>query len=687
MKKQPLLSFLLIFVFLAVSVAAEPFTRTMEEGEQQMFTLGGRIYDIEVMIIEDATPATVTFRINEQITPQMIENQSFVLQDGSRIFINDIWLNEAGEAGSGDNVTFSLFYCGDNTCEVSESCLRCSADCGCQSGYDCRAYTPPACFLTICGDYWCSTGETCEQDSCCKGNRVDFERDRNNCGACGNACDDNQICLNSLCQIQPPDQCSSDADCDDANACTTDLCGETIPRTCYYEPIPYCGIVYAAYGGNIILEPRGNDEYILEFSNRYDTTYRIPYLTNEDGMFKYGDNNKDLVFVEGNFSETMTVEDVQQTENLFNIGILDYFILSNLNDSTGNTTNAVSHIVRYNSIDIYDHRLSFDEEGSGTREFTYESLSLANGAIIGKTYLQFGNNRYVTYIANATSAGNDNPLAIDMDGDGQINRAEITVTNKASGVMDLGLAEESDGGEFSYNNGTYYWCTTTFCWRNQGDLITADTSPFSLITRQNIYHNSPRQEESVVALFEKRPNDQIGILSINGSNIHMQSQQTNTAVTNYGLSFSLESPLPCCGSETLFIMYLPEIQLPGHAEVGHAINITITDPASSFTPYILLMALGTEPGYVLQDGRIIPLNSTSQSVLHESLVIPEKLGLFNSYGTLDANGQATAVLNIPNIPELEGYVVSFAFITMNYKLPIPSGILYISSPESVRIDY
>ncbi|MDP1694048.1 MAG: hypothetical protein Q8L34_00740, partial [Candidatus Woesearchaeota archaeon] len=636
---------------------------------------------------EDSTPATVTFRINTQITPQMIDSQSFVLQDGSRIFIDNITLNEGGKAGSGDMVTFSLFYCGDSTCEISESCLRCSLDCDCQAGHDCRAYNPPACFLTVCGDYWCSTGETCALDSCCKGNRVDFERDRNNCGACGNVCPDDQICLNSVCQRQPPDQCSSDADCDDNNACTTDVCEETIPRTCTHIPLPYCGISYASYGGSFELEPRGNDEYTLEFTNRYDTFYQISYLTNEGSTFKYGDTDKDLVFIEANFSESMTSEDVQRTENLFNIGILDYFILSSLNDSAGDTTNAISQVLRYNSIDISAHTLSFDEEASGTQEFTYEDFTLSNGAVLGKAYLHFGTNRYVVYIANATSAGDDNPLAIDMNGDGLIDRAEIKLTNKASGVMDLGYAEESDGGNFTYNDGNNWQCVTAFCWSNAGDLIASDTSPLSLITQQRMYHNAPSQDEVVVALFEKRPSNQLGILFVNGSNFQMQNQQTGTFITDYGLSFNLELPLPCCGAETLFVSYLPEIQFSNHAEIGHSINITITDPASISTPYILLMALGTEPGYVLEDGRIIPLNSTNQSVLHESLVIPEKVGLFNSYGTLDANGQATATLNIPNIPELEDYVVSFAFITMDYKKPIPEGILYISSPESITLDY
>ena len=45
---------------------------------------------------------------------------------------------------------------------------------------------------------------------------------------------------------------------------------------------------------------------------------------------------------------------------------------------------------------------------------------------------------------------------IDMNGDGQINRAEILLTNKASGIIDLGYAEESDGGNFSYNQDRIY---------------------------------------------------------------------------------------------------------------------------------------------------------------------------------------------------------------------------------------
>lgn len=532
---------LLIFSFLALSVAAEPFTTTMEEGERDTFTLGGRNYAIEVMIIEDATPATVTFNINGQITPQMAEQESFVLRDTAKMFINNITLNEAGEAGSGDTVTFTLFYCGDALCDGQqtggkESCLSCTSDCGCQPGYDCRDYNPPACFLTQCGDNWCSSGETCERDSCCKGNRTDLERDRNNCGACGNVCNDKLVCINGLCQTEPPDQCSTNADCDDKNVCTTDICGGR-PRVCYHEPIPYCGLSYAPYGGSVQLESRGNDEYTLEFSNRYDVTYMTPYLTNEGGIFKYGDNDKDLVFIEANFSEDMTLEDARRTENMFNIGILDYFILSSINDSTGDVRNATSHIVRYNSIDTSDRILSFDEEGSGTAQFSYDPLDLPNGVVIGKASLRFGNNNYIAYIGNVSYS--QNPLAIDMDGDRIINRTEIFVTTKAANILDFGNAEESDGGNFSYNYGNNWQCVTTFCWSNVGDgIVSGTTSDFVFLTKRRTMGHLPVTDQIVTTHIQTQPENTLNITSVEGRHFTLLPPQDRKR-TAYGFLFEL----------------------------------------------------------------------------------------------------------------------------------------------------
>jgi hypothetical protein len=76
----------------------------LEEGEVRTFTIDGKEYEVEVLIIEDTTPATVTFKINGEITDQLVDGETDILKDGTLIGISDIILNEAGEAGSGDLV-------------------------------------------------------------------------------------------------------------------------------------------------------------------------------------------------------------------------------------------------------------------------------------------------------------------------------------------------------------------------------------------------------------------------------------------------------------------------------------------------------------------------------------------------------------------------------------------------------
>jgi len=92
----------------------------------------------------------------------------------------------------------------------------------------------------------------------------------------------------------------------------------------------------ATHEGFVKLQPRGDDEYALEFENRQGTVYKISYLTNEGGIFKYGDDDKDLVFVEARFAEDMTLEQVRQAKDLFNIGILDYVVLTSQSDGPSN---------------------------------------------------------------------------------------------------------------------------------------------------------------------------------------------------------------------------------------------------------------------------------------------------------------------------------------------------------------
>ncbi|MBI1972983.1 PKD domain-containing protein [Candidatus Woesearchaeota archaeon] len=144
MRLTPCLSMILLvfsLFLLPILASAEPFPVTMEEGEERTFTLGDRQYELEVMIIEDATPATVTFNINGEVTPQLVAQAHYTLKDGTLLDVLDIWLNEAGEAGSGDTVTFSLSFCGDTVCNGEENSQSCAKDCGPQENTGLLSYT------------------------------------------------------------------------------------------------------------------------------------------------------------------------------------------------------------------------------------------------------------------------------------------------------------------------------------------------------------------------------------------------------------------------------------------------------------------------------------------------------------------------------------------------------------------
>ena len=53
--------------------------------------------------------------------------------------------------------------------------------------------------IALCGNGICEAGETCEEDSCCSGKKVDLGGENENCGRCGRKCDPGLMCQNSRC--------------------------------------------------------------------------------------------------------------------------------------------------------------------------------------------------------------------------------------------------------------------------------------------------------------------------------------------------------------------------------------------------------------------------------------------------------------------------------------------------------
>lgn len=255
----------------------------MEEGEDDSFTVGDRNYAIEILIIEDATPITVYMRINGRVTPELQEQQQLRLPEGSLLTILDLWLNEGGEAGSGDTVTFSLTeFCGDNICSFVETCNSCASDCGCQNNYYCS--NSNFCEPIECGDDICSEGETCSEDRCCDGQEMNLITNNANCGACGTVCKRSEQCIENACtskdksketkkesekkiteKLKDLDQCKTASQCTDNNPCTVNSCSGT-PKKCTFGIQEGCvhGTTCLTQTTTIILE---NITYYCDITN------------------------------------------------------------------------------------------------------------------------------------------------------------------------------------------------------------------------------------------------------------------------------------------------------------------------------------------------------------------------------------------------------------------------------------
>ncbi|MBI2109602.1 hypothetical protein HYT58_00315 [Candidatus Woesearchaeota archaeon] len=488
---------------------------TLEEGEVKTYTVGGKDYRVEVVIISDVSPETVTLNVNGEITDQLVEGETEVLKDGTLVGVSDIVSNEAGEAGSGDIVEL---YVGATKLLVRDN------------------------------DYT-------DSDSAFE-QRLEVDNENIEDGYV-------QMKANELTSTQLEIQFIKYRLQADALPGSTDLyvsAGHGV-REYLDEPegmigskwdIRYEGL--SDTGTSIIkFEPSGDDEYNIQFENRQGQIYKVPFLTNEGNIFKYGDNDDDLVFVEGGLNTTSTTGQVADdiANQTFNIGDDDYFLLSNQKSAKFDDT-AFTNVVRYGSIDTSNKEILFDDEAIGTRKFIYTrrdhaSATAANNVSLseGRFELVFSGNTYTGYIANISG---DYPITVDMNGNGSIgggnanktalgipfagNRSgtgadqngleEIRITVNGGGIIDLGEDARVSFG-YRMTNATNSSTGIAFGGALAGAMLAAgdhpDNATVKVITlSENFDENRPSTvggttatNENITIVFVNRTNNEVGI--------------------------------------------------------------------------------------------------------------------------------------------------------------------------------
>lgn len=308
----------------------------LEEGETKTYTINGKEYETNVLIVSDNLNVA-KFKINGEITRQLRDGEVTVLKDGTRVGIREILPNEAEEVTGGDLVEF---YLGATQVEFTDNYNG-------SQGANNRNFT--------------------------RNVRVNDE-----------TIEDGQVAMIG-------NLYSSNSKFD-LLTIKYRLEADTLIGDLYIPPghgvreylekpegmlSPNWDIVYGGLvdTGTSILKfnAKANDAYNILFTSQEGLNYKFDFLDNSAATgLRVGDDNQDLLWIEGG-----NITD-------FYISPRDLFILTDKNDETGFT-----HVVEYQNFNEGDNLLVMTDLAGQTRQFT----SVAN-----RSNLVFGGNTYVAYV-------------------------------------------------------------------------------------------------------------------------------------------------------------------------------------------------------------------------------------------------------------------------------------------------
>lgn len=271
--------------------------------------------------------------------------------------------------------------------------------------------------------------------------------------------------------------------------------------------IKYNGLSSDDRNSLIRIIPNGDDEYDLDFINNKGQDYTMDFVVNKNGNLELGDENNDLHFIEGSSSSD------------YIINRNDWIIVSNNNQRTG-----ITNILRYNSIDSSGKTVAFDDLASGSKVVHYsgtEGTDAQGDLVVSGT-------SYKVYIGG----GPDYKLAIDMNGDGDINSDEINIVVEGGGIIDLG----------STNNPM-----------NNFDI--------TLKTEKASFDEPSNDEVITINILKSGSNVDLSIPSQSGLSIESDDDQIK-ALSNFGVYFVQDKN----GADSLRIYY-PRRQAVGDVEL------------------------------------------------------------------------------------------------------------------------
>ncbi len=237
----------------------------------------------------------------------------------------------------------------------------------------------------------------------------------------------------------------------------------------------------------ILIDYPDTNYFQMTFQNNDGKTYRFP-IYHRDG--NVGDGIRTTYILEGSSSTD------------FDVAQKDYMVLS-----TGTTKNDKTYVLQYDSIDITNKIVSFNEmlsAGVNKITATYGASTVSN--VTGEGEVTVGGNAFKFFIQNATTYR----LAIDLNKDGSVAAASPDIITKGGGIIDVGTSQ----------------------------------SPGSAYTLKLTTIASSFEEASVdeAITFQLSGGSAVGISSSSFSNLNIYGQgNAKTGMSDYGAEFVLET--------------------------------------------------------------------------------------------------------------------------------------------------
>lgn len=410
---------------------------TLEEGETRTYTIDGKEYEVTLVIVSD-NRESAKFSVNGEITDELKDGETDILRDGTEVGVRDLLPNEAEEETGGDIVEFFL---GANKLKIRDS--NYTDDTFVSGGVEVHEEDIEDARIKIKGAVF-DSNNTFELQSIQYKLKADAPRG------------DIYIAPGHGIReyLDEPEGLLSD---------DWDI---------RYEGLMDTGVSIIRFNS------QGDDAYDLQFTNREGLEYDVPFIDNsgdtEGSSPKYGDDDDDLLFIEGNINSTnigfggtagiggeieainglfkgnlsgnMSFPNSDACGNWWNIDEGDYFVLTDqggIGFGQGDET-SFTHVLTYESIDTSNRKLTFQDDATGQRQLSYTTTNLENNCVQGKaTTLIVGGNTYAVYVSDGTegagaASSSKYPLAVDLNSDTRVDVMMVDVVVNGGGILRLG---------------------------------------------------------------------------------------------------------------------------------------------------------------------------------------------------------------------------------------------------------